>query len=76
MSNEVEVFDRALASLERLPCPGTLERAIGHLVRGGVELARVRGWAQAKAEAYGIWPYVRPDFERMMSGAANLRAEM
>ena len=74
MSNEV--FDRALESFEKLPSPEMLARAIGHLVRGGVELARVRSWAQAKSEAYGIWPYVRPDFERMMAGAAKLRAGM
>jgi hypothetical protein len=69
------IFAQALDSFEKLPSPGNLERSIGILARGGVELPRIRGWARETAENYGVLPYVQ-DFERMMAGAAKLRAEV
>jgi hypothetical protein len=68
------IFARAIECFERLPSPGNLDRSIGILARGGVELPRIRGWAQETAKTYGVLPYVQ-DFERMMIGAAKLRAE-
>ncbi len=67
-----EVFSRALEAFEAMPSEGTLERAVGSLVRGGVEISQVRNWARSNAQAYGIWPYVARTFDRMMTGAAKL----
>ena len=69
-----EIFARALEAFERIPSPGTLERSIGILARGGVELPRIRSWARETAKSYGVAPYVQ-DFEAMMAGAAKLRVE-
>jgi hypothetical protein len=71
-----EAFSRATECVERLPGPGTLERAMVLLAQAGVGLPRVRSWAVATAQSYGIWPYVARDFPRLLGIAATAAAEI
>jgi hypothetical protein len=66
------VYSRAKEAFEATSSVGGLERSIAILVHGGVDISHVRTWARSTAEAYGIWPYVAPDFARLMIGARNL----
>jgi hypothetical protein len=67
-----DIFSEARRTFEVLPGVGTLERAMGKLAGAGVEQSRIRGWALAISEEYGILSYVGPVIDRMMSGAAKL----
>jgi hypothetical protein len=68
-------FSEARRIFEVLPGVGTLERAIGKLAVAGVELPRIRTWALAISEEYGILAYVRPVLGRMMASAAAVSTE-
>jgi hypothetical protein len=70
-----EAFSQAIECVERLPGPGTLARAMVILARAGVGLPRIRSWAVATAQSYGIWPYVSRDFPRLLGIAVNEAVE-
>jgi hypothetical protein len=67
-----QIFSEARRSFEILPGVGTMEHAIGKLARAGVQPSRIRGWALAISEEFGILSYTRPVLDRMMAGAAKL----
>jgi hypothetical protein len=70
------VYSRAQEAFEATSSVGGLERAVGILVRGGVDLPAIRSWAISTAQAYGIAEYLTVhDWRRMLGGAAKLRAE-
>ena len=64
-----DIFSEARRSFEVLPGVGTLEHAIGKLSRAGVEHSRIRGWALAIAEEYGVITYTRPAIDRALASA-------
>jgi hypothetical protein len=66
-----QIISEARRTFEVLPGVGTLEHAVGKLSRAGVEHSRIRAWALATAEEYGISHYVRPGFDRMMADAVR-----
>jgi hypothetical protein len=61
-----EAYRRATECVERLPCLGTLERAMVILARAGVGLPQIRSWAVRVSELHGIWPYVARDLPRLL----------
>jgi hypothetical protein len=58
-----EIFAEAKRVFETLPSPGTMQRCVAILARGGIEERRIRNWCRSVAEQYGVLDYVGPNFE-------------